>query len=58
MPCIMVHYEDGIKTYILAPKGLKVGQKIESGEQYRHQIRNALPLTQKHIPERYDPNIN
>ena len=40
----LVHYEDGIKTYILAPKGLKVGQKIESGVEADIQIGNALPL--------------
>ncbi|MCW6653057.1 50S ribosomal protein L2 [Aerococcaceae bacterium NML191292] len=40
----LVHYEDGVKTYILAPKGLKVGQKIESGENADIQIGNALPL--------------
>ncbi|MDO4775092.1 MAG: 50S ribosomal protein L2 [Aerococcaceae bacterium] len=40
----LVHYEDGVKAYILAPKGLKVGQKIESGENADIQIGNALPL--------------
>ena len=45
----LVHYEDGIKTYILAQKGLKVGQKIESGEHADIQIGNALPLA--NIPE-------
>ncbi|MBK0347493.1 50S ribosomal protein L2 [Aerococcaceae bacterium zg-ZJ1578] len=40
----LVHYEDGIKTYIIAPKGLKVGQKIESGADADIQIGNALPL--------------
>ena len=40
----LIHYEDGIKTYIIAPKGLKVGQKIESGEQADIQIGNALAL--------------
>ncbi|MGO4937662.1 50S ribosomal protein L2 [Fundicoccus sp. Sow4_H7] len=40
----LIHYEDGVKTYILAPKGLKVGQKIESGENADIQIGNALPL--------------
>ena len=27
----LVHYTDGVKTYILAPKGLEVGQRIVSG---------------------------
>ncbi|EHR37094.1 50S ribosomal protein L2 [Facklamia languida] len=40
----LIHYEDGIKTYIIAPKGLQVGQKIESGEQADIQIGNALAL--------------
>lgn len=40
----LIHYEDGIKTYILAPKGIKVGQKIESGADADIQIGNALPL--------------
>lgn len=40
----LVHYEDGVKTYILAPKGLKVGQKVESGPEADIQIGNALPL--------------
>lgn len=40
----LIHYEDGVKTYILAPKGIKVGQKIESGDNADIQIGNALPL--------------
>ena len=28
----LINYADGEKRYILAPKGLKVGMKIESGE--------------------------
>lgn len=40
----LVHYEDGVKTYILAPKGLKVGQKIESGDNADIQVGNALTL--------------
>src|SRR5271154_1970651 len=28
----LLHYADGVKTYILAPDGLKVGAKVESGE--------------------------
>lgn len=41
----LIHYEDGVKTYILAPKGLKVGQKIESGETADIQVGNALCLS-------------
>lgn len=44
----LVHYEDGVKTYILAPRGIKVGDKIESGEQADIKLGNALPL--EHIP--------
>ncbi|RLK63848.1 50S ribosomal protein L2 [Atopobacter sp. AH10] len=40
----LIHYEDGVKTYIIAPKGLKVGQKIESGENVDIKLGNALPL--------------
>ena len=40
----LVVYEDGVKTYIIAPKGIKVGQKIESGSDVDIQVGNALPL--------------
>lgn len=40
----LIHYEDGVKTYIIAPKGLEVGQKIESGENVDIKLGNALPL--------------
>ena len=36
----LVHYEDGVKTYILAPRGIKVGQKIESGPDADIQVGN------------------
>ncbi|GAO99961.1 50S ribosomal protein L2 [Fructobacillus ficulneus] len=42
-------YEDGIKAYILAPKGLKVGDKVQSGPDADIKVGNALPLT--NIPE-------
>ncbi|MGX7349669.1 50S ribosomal protein L2 [Dolosicoccus paucivorans] len=45
----LVHYEDGVKTYILAPRGIKVGQKIESGPDADIQVGNALPL--ENIPQ-------
>ncbi len=45
----LIHYADGEKRYILAPKGLKVGMKIESGENADIKIGNALPLSK--IPE-------
>src|SRR5690554_4102463 len=40
----LIHYVDGEKRYILAPKGLKVGQQIESGEKADIKVGNALPL--------------
>ncbi len=44
----LIHYADGEKRYILAPKGLKVGQEIQSGEGADIKVGNALPL--KDIP--------
>ncbi|GBG95375.1 50S ribosomal protein L2 [Ligilactobacillus salitolerans] len=41
-------YADGVKSYILAPKGLQVGQVIESGAEADIKVGNALPL--KNIP--------
>ncbi|MGP4109067.1 50S ribosomal protein L2 [Virgibacillus sp. L01] len=40
----LIHYADGEKRYILAPKGIKVGQRIESGEQADIKLGNALAL--------------
>ncbi len=40
----LLHYADGEKRYILAPDGLKVGQKVVSGSGSDIQIGNALPL--------------
>jgi large subunit ribosomal protein L2 len=40
----LVHYTDGEKRYILAPLGLKVGQKIYSGENAEPRLGNCLPL--------------
>ncbi len=37
-------YADGVKSYILAPKGLKVGDKVESGVNADIKVGNALPL--------------
>ncbi|TFJ92871.1 50S ribosomal protein L2 [Lentibacillus salicampi] len=44
----LIHYADGEKRYILAPKGVKTGQKIESGENADIKLGNALKL--KDIP--------
>jgi len=40
----LVFYADGDKRYIIAPKGLSVGQKIVSGDNATLDIANALPL--------------
>lgn len=40
----LLHYTDGIKTYILAPKGLTVGTVVESGPEADIKVGNALPL--------------
>ncbi|CQR48520.1 50S ribosomal protein L2 [Paraliobacillus sp. PM-2] len=40
----LIHYADGEKRYILAPKGIKVGQEIISGENADIKLGNALPL--------------
>ncbi len=40
----LLHYTDGIKAYILAPKGLKVGTVVESGPNADIKPGNALPL--------------
>ena len=45
----LVTYADGEKAYIIAPKGLKIGDKIESGEKADIKVGNALPLI--NIPE-------
>ena len=45
----LINYADGEKRYIIAPKGLKVGDKIESGANSDIKIGNALPLEK--IPE-------
>ena len=45
----LINYADGEKRYIIAPKGLKVGDKIESGENADIKVGNALPLA--NIPE-------
>jgi large subunit ribosomal protein L2 len=44
----LLHYADGEKRYILAPSGLKVGDKVLSGPEADIVTGNALPL--KNIP--------
>ena len=45
----LITYADGEKRYIIAPKGLKVGDKVESGEKVDIKVGNSLPL--ENIPE-------
>ena len=41
-----IEYTDGVKSYILAPEGLKVGQKIMNGPKAEATVGNCLPLIQ------------
>ena len=45
----LVKYKDGEYRYIIAPKGIKVGDEIIAGEKVDIKIGNALPL--KDIPD-------
>ena len=40
----LLHYRDGEKAYILAPKGLKVGMEVVSGESVPPEIGNCMAL--------------
>jgi len=44
----LLHYHDGEKRYILAPKGIEVGDKLESGRNAEVRTGNALPL--RYVP--------
>src|SRR5215472_5656367 len=44
----LLHYLDGEKRYIIAPNGLKVGDRVMSGPEADIRAGNALPL--KNIP--------
>jgi large subunit ribosomal protein L2 len=41
----LLHYADGAKSYILAPKGLKVGDVLENGAGAEPKIGNCMPLS-------------
>ena len=41
----LLYYEDGAKSYILAPNGLKTGTRLMSGENAAPEVGNALPLS-------------
>ena len=40
----LLHYADGEKRYILAPVGLVVGDKVQSGETAEIKVGNSLPI--------------
>ncbi len=40
----LIQYEDGVKNYILAPNGLKVGDTVVSGPNADIKAGNALPM--------------
>ena len=44
----LLHYVDGEKRYILAPAGLNVGDKVQSGQGADIRVGNALPM--RYIP--------
>ncbi len=44
----LIQYEDGVKSYIIAPHGLKVGDVVRSGADADIKAGNALPI--KNIP--------
>ncbi|MHC4425771.1 MAG: 50S ribosomal protein L2 [Planctomycetota bacterium] len=41
----LLHYADGEKRYILAPLGIKTGDRVESGASCEPKIGNAMPLS-------------
>jgi large subunit ribosomal protein L2 len=41
----LLHYADGEKRYIIAPEGLRVGERVMSGRSAEIKTGNALPLT-------------
>src|SRR5438270_6513674 len=40
----LLKYEDGVKAYILAPEGLKAGDRLLSGNNAEPRVGNAMPL--------------
>jgi large subunit ribosomal protein L2 len=40
----LLQYPDGVKTYILAPEGLKAGDTVQSGEEVEPRVGNTMPL--------------
>ena len=48
----LVFYKDGEKRYMIAPAGLKVGQKVMSGKGAAPEVGNALLLSEIPLRER------
>jgi len=42
----LIQYKDGVKRYMVAPKGLKVGQKVEIGKGVSPDLGNTLYLSE------------
>jgi large subunit ribosomal protein L2 len=42
----LIEYTDGVKSYILAPEGLRVGMKVMNGPKAEATVGNCLPLSQ------------
>jgi len=42
----LIYYPNGVKSYILAPDGLKVGATIRSGSNIAPELGNSLPLSE------------
>ncbi len=42
----LIKYEDGVKSYIIAPKGLKVGQQVASGRGVAPEVGNCMYLAE------------
>ena len=40
----LISYMDGVKSYIIAPKGLEVGDVVESGEMVDVKVGNTMPI--------------
>ena len=41
---MLVKYEDGVKSYLLAPQGIKIGSEIVSGNKKKIKVGNCMPL--------------
>ena len=42
----LICYRDGLKSYIIAPAGLKVGQDVMNGKEAEVRVGNCLPLSE------------